>query len=93
MIFRSLREIKKYSNEFPSISSLGKIIVWHGKAILVAKSCAHDLPELNQFDYVLQPFHPRYKECYSDQNLLIKLVEDEGFKGHDLYMQAYVEEL
>jgi competence protein ComEC len=72
------------------IDNLGQVIVWQEKSILIAESCAHDLKNREQFDFILQPAHPRYLDCYSDQNLLIKLVNEEGFTGHDLKTAAYV---
>ena len=79
-----------YSRE---LHGIGNIIVWEGKKILVAESCVHDIHGIEEFDYVLHPRHPRYKNCYSDRNLLIRLVNQDGFKGHDLQTIAYVASL
>lgn len=72
------------------LTGIGRVLVWQGRAILIAEACAHDLPQLAQFDFVLQPRHPRFMECYSDQNLLIKLVDQDKFLGHDLHNHACV---
>jgi competence protein ComEC len=78
---------------YRQIKDLGKVAVWQNKKMLIAESCAHHLQEAVIFDFILQPNHPRYMDCYSDQNLLIKLVKDDGYYGHSLNEQAFIAEL
>jgi hypothetical protein len=75
------------------LEGLGEIVVWQGKTILIAEHCAHEVTNRWKFDFILHPEHPRYLECYSDQNLLIKLVGEDSYQGHDLTRQAYVQPL
>lgn len=71
------------------IEDLGKIVVWQNKKILIAETCAHDHQQKALFDFIYQPNHPRFMDCYSDRNLLIKLVGDD-YVGHSLSEAAYI---
>lgn len=75
------------------IKDVGTIIVWQRKKILIAESCSHHLREGTIFDFILHPNHSRFMDCYTDQNLLIKLVNEDGYYGHSLNGQAFIAEL
>ena len=75
------------------IEGIGEVILWQNKKILIAESCAHKMDRVGLFDFVMHPKHPRYLDCYSEQNLLIKLEGEERFSNYALSDGALVIEL
>jgi len=72
--------------ESVSMVSIGEVIVWHGKRILLARSCLSVANIPPYFDYVLYKTSQSNRDCYQEQNLLLKLVNNdvEPYSVYDL---------
>ncbi len=73
-----------------SVVSIGEVIVWHGKRILLAEPCLVLAKIPPHFDYVLYKSSLSTRECYQEQNLLLKLVKNQAeyYKAYDLQLEG-----
>jgi len=73
-----------------SVSDLGEVIVWHDKRILLANPClgVNDIPEI--FDFVLFKVSRTPANCYQEQILLRKFVnnQDVSYGRYNLHSQG-----
>jgi len=72
------------------IADLGEVIVWHGKRILLANTCIaeNDIPPY--FDIILFKITQRRQNCYQEQILLRKFVnnQQQGYSRYNLRSQG-----
>jgi len=73
-----------------SVVSIGEVIVWHGKRILLAEPCLVLAKIPPHFDYVLYKSSLSTRECYQEQNVLLKLVKNQAeyYKAYDLQLEG-----
>jgi competence protein ComEC len=60
------------------ITDLGEITVWHGRKILLANPCIKPEAIPDHFDFVMFKVGQSGMECYQEQILLRKFVDDQG---------------
>jgi competence protein ComEC len=67
-----------------TVANLGEVFVWHGHKILLANPCLEikEIPEY--FDFVLYKIEQTTENCYQDQILLRKFV-DNRYQGYSKY--------
>ena len=59
------------------VQDLGEILVWHGKRILLANPCLEEYDIPQYFDYVLYKVNRTENNCYQEQILLRKFVDNQ----------------
>ena len=60
------------------VQELGEVLVWHGKRILLANPCLEEYDIPQYFDYVLYKVNRTENNCYQEQILLRKFVNNKG---------------
>ena len=70
------------------IPELGEVIVWHGKRILLASPCLDEKDIPRHFDYVLFKVSRTVQNCYQEQILLRKFVNNQGLSYNKYYLRS-----
>lgn len=71
-----------------AIPELGEVIVWHGKRILLASPCLEEKDIPRYFDYVLFKVGRTAQNCYQEQILLRRFVNNQGPSYNKYYLRS-----
>ncbi len=71
-----------------AIPDLGEVIVWHGKRILLASPCLAEKDIPRHVDYVLYKVGRTAQNCYQEQILLRKFVNNQGLSYNKYYLRS-----